>query len=390
MARIYLSPPELAGDELSRLGAALASGWLAPLGPEVEAFEADVARRCEMPFALATASGTAALHLALLAAGVGRGDEVWVSTLTFAATANAVAYVGATPVFVDSDLASWNIDPGLVIEELARAARADALPKALITVDLYGQCADHEAIANACRELGVVLIEDAAEALGASYRGRPAGSLGELSILSFNGNKIITTSGGGMLLGRDRATIDRARFLATQAREPVAHYEHAVVGYNYRLSNLLAAVGRAQLADLARRVEARRAIFDRYRDALAHLDGWAFMPEAAYGRSTRWLTCATIDARAAGAGRDRDGVLARLAAQDIEGRPVWKPLHLQPAFRGARVLRGDVAARLFADGLCLPSGSSLRISDQERVISAIAGGGSLTATPGCPPSPHRS
>jgi dTDP-4-amino-4,6-dideoxygalactose transaminase len=370
-ARIYLSPPDLTGRELAMLGEAVASGWIAPLGPQVDAFEAELAARVRMPHALALSSGTAALHLALLALGVGRGDTVWTASLTFAATANAIAYVGATPVFLDSTPASWNLDPGLLVEELDRAARAGALPRAMIGVDLYGQCADWDPIAAACRRHGVAIIEDAAEALGASYAGRPAGSLGDLAVLSFNGNKIITTSGGGALLGQRKDWIDRARHLATQAREPVAHYEHRDIGYNYRLSNLLAAVGRAQLADLDRRVEVRRAIRERYRTALGDLPGWSFMPEAGYGRATFWLTCATIDSEAAG--ETRDDVIARLAAVDIEARPVWKPLHLQPAFAGAPAVRGDVAARLFRDGICLPSGSSLGSRDQDRVIEVVIG-----------------
>ncbi|HEU4729224.1 MAG TPA: aminotransferase class I/II-fold pyridoxal phosphate-dependent enzyme [Kofleriaceae bacterium] len=367
--RIYLSPPELTGTELAMLGEAVASGWLAPLGAHVDAFEAETARRTGMPHAVALSSGTAALHLALLALGVGRGDEVWTSTLTFAATANAVAYVGAVPVFLDSHRASWNLDPGLFVEELERAAARHALPRAVIVVDLYGQCADWEPIAAACRHHGVPVIEDAAEALGATYRDQPAGSLGDLSILSFNGNKIITTSGGGMLLGARKEWTDRARYLATQARAPVRHYEHAEIGYNYRLSNLLAAVGRAQLADLDRRVEARRAIQARYRAALGDRPGWSFMPEASFGRATFWLTCATIDPAAAG--ETRDDVIDRLAAADIEARPVWKPLHLQPSFAGARVLRGQIAEELFRDGLCLPSGSGLTPRDQDRVIEVI-------------------
>jgi len=372
MSRILLSPPELTGHELAMLGEAIASGWIAPLGPHVDAFEAEVCARVDMPHAVALSSGTAALHLALLALGVGRDDTVWTSTLTFAATANAIAYVGARPVFLDSDRASWNLDPGLLAEELERAARANALPKALIGVDLYGQTADWDPIIAACRHHGVPIIEDAAEALGATYRGRPAGSLGDLSILSFNGNKIITTSGGGMLLAARKDWADRARHLATQAREPVRHYEHKDIGYNYRLSNLLAAVGRAQLADLTRRVEARRAIQERYRAALGDLPGWSFMPEASFGRATFWLTCATIDPGVAREPREsRDGVIDRLAALDIEVRPVWKPLHLQPAFAGAQVLRGQLAERLFREGLCLPSGSSLTARDQERVIEAI-------------------
>jgi pyridoxal phosphate-dependent aminotransferase EpsN len=369
MSRIYLSPPELSGHEAGLLAEALASNWITSLGPQLERFEADVVRRCAVPHAVGLSSGTAALHLALEILGVGRGDEVWVSTLTFAATANAVAYTGATPVFVDSDAATWNMDPALLAEALDDAARNGKLPRAVIAVDLYGQCADLDAIAEACARHGVALIEDAAEALGATYRGRPAGSAGVMAILSFNGNKIITTSGGGMLLCHDAGHAARARFLATQAREPERHYEHKVIGYNYRLSNLLAAVGCAQLADLDRRVEARRAINDRYRAGLADLPGWTFMPEAPYGRCTFWLTCATIDPAAGGPGRD--AVLDRLAAADIEGRPVWKPLHLQPVFRTCRVIGGAVAARLFADGICLPSGSSLRPDDQARVIETV-------------------
>jgi dTDP-4-amino-4,6-dideoxygalactose transaminase len=368
-ARIYLSPPELTGGELAMLGEAVASGWIAPLGPHVDAFEAETARRVDMPHAVALSSGTAALHLALLTLGIGRGDVVWTSTLTFAATANAIAYAGATPMFVDSDRASWNLDPGLLAEQLERAARSDTLPRAVIGVDLYGQCADWAPITAACRRHGVLIIEDAAEALGATYRDRPAGSLGDLSILSFNGNKIITTSGGGMLLATRKPWIDRARYLASQAREPVRHYEHKEVGYNYRLSNLLAAVGRAQLADLDRRVEARRAIQARYRAQLGDLPGWSFMPEASFGRATCWLTCATIDAKLAG--ETRDDVIDRLAAVDIEARPVWKPLHLQPAFAAAPVFRGQIAEALFRDGLCLPSGSALTHRDQDRVIEAV-------------------
>ena len=362
MARIYLSPPDLAGTELALLRDALDSGWIAPLGPHVDAFEAEMAQRLHMPHALALASGTAALHLALEVLGIGAGDQVWMSTLTFAATAFATSYVGAIPVFVDSDEISWNMDPGLLVQRLDDAARLGALPKAVIVVDLYGQCADFEPIAAACRYHGVFLIEDAAEALGATYHEQPAGSFGDLSILSFNGNKIITTSGGGMLLGHRKEWIDRARYLATQARSPVRHYEHEAIGYNYRMSNLLAAVGRAQLADLDRRVEAKRATNAAYRAALP---SWTFMPEAAYGRSTCWLTCALVD--------DRDRILDHLERADIEARPVWKPMHLQPVFSSAPRLGGGVAERLFAQGLCLPSGSGLMESDRERVIDAIRG-----------------
>ena len=365
MARVYLSAPDLNGREQHLVTDAIASGWIAPLGPHVDAFEAEMCRRLDVPHAVATSSGTAALHLALLVLGIGAGDRVWVSTLTFAASANAIAYVGATPVFVDSERTSWNMDPVLLAHELGRAARENELPKAIIVVDLYGQCADLAPIAAACRDHGVWLVEDAAEALGATYRGRPAGSFGDLAVLSFNGNKIITTSGGGMLLGARKDWLDRARYLATQARQPVAHYEHEDIGYNYRLSNLLAAVGRAQLSDLDRRVDARRAINARYREGLTGL-GWTFMPELEYGRSTCWLTCATV-----GSSLMRDRVIAALAAEDIEARPVWKPMHLQPVFRGARAIGGHVATELFATGLCLPSGSNLSMSTIDRVIAIV-------------------
>ncbi len=370
MAKLFLSPPDLAGTELAMLQDAIESNWIAPLGPHVDAFEAEMCARLDLPHAVALSSGTAGLHLALEVLGVGAGDEVWLSTLTFAATANAVRYVGATPVFVDSDRATWNMDPGLLAQALDDASLRPGgkLPRAVIVVDLYGQCADLEPIAAACRRHGVALIEDAAEALGATYHGRPAGWFGDLSVLSFNGNKIITTSGGGMLLGRSKAHIERARYLATQAREPARHYEHTTIGYNYRLSNLLAAVGRAQLADLDRRVAARRATNAFYRRAL-ELPGWAFMPEAAYGRSTCWLTCATIDPAAFGF--DRDAVIDQLAADHIEGRPVWKPMHLQPVFSGCRRIGGNVAEALFTAGICLPSGSNLSEDDRARVVASV-------------------
>lgn len=374
MARIYLSPPDIAGDELSLLRDAVESNWLAPLGPHVDAFEGETCARVQMPHACATSSGTAALHLALMVAGVGAGDEVWISTLTFAATANAVMYLGARPVFIDSEPRTWNADAELIVTQLERAAKRNALPRAMIIVDLYGQCADYDPIAAACRQHGVVLIEDAAEALGATYKGQPAGSFGDLSILSFNGNKIITTSGGGMLLGHDKALIDQARYLATQAREPARHYEHTTIGYNYRLSNLLAAVGRAQLADLDRRIRARRDVNAWYRRTLGELPGWSFMPEAAFGTATFWLTCATIALPRFGA--SRDDVIDALAAADIEARPVWKPMHLQPVFLGFQVLARDgvtttTAEQLFADGICLPSGSRLTEADLQRTAAVV-------------------
>ena len=318
-------------------------------------------------YAVALSSGTAALHLALIVYGVGRGDHVLVSDLTFAASVNPILYVGAIPVLIDSDPDTWNISVALLAEELA--ARRAAPPKAAILVDLYGQVADHHAIAPLLAEHGVLHVADAAESLGSTYAGRPAASFGASAALSFNGNKIITTSGGGMLVTDDANVAERARHLSTQAREPVAHYEHVDVGYNYRLSNLLAALGRAQLADLDRRVERRRALFDRYAAALDHRPGIGFMPEAPTGRGNRWLTCMTIDAAITGCTPEQ--IRMHLETLDIEARPTWKPMHLQPVFAGCPARLDGTAARLFESGLCLPSGSSLTAHDQDRVIQGI-------------------
>ena len=369
MARIFLSPPDVGEHERQLLLDAFDSNWIAPLGPQVDAFEAELAVYVGVGHAAALSSGTAALHLALQLLEVGPGDEVLTSTLTFAATANAVTYVGARPAFVDVDPGTWQLDPALLAETLQARARQGRLPAAVITVDLYGQCADADAIADACARFDVPIIEDAAEALGATYKDRRAGALGRVAVLSFNGNKIITTSGGGMLVADDAPLVERARFLATQARDPAPHYEHSTVGYNYRLSNLLAAVGRAQLAGLDAKVAARRRVNARYRDGLAHLPGLGFMPEAPYGRSTCWLTCVTVAAEAFGATPDE--IRKALAAADIEARPVWKPMHLQPVFAGCAVAGGAVSADLFARGLCLPSGSNLAPGDQDRVIDVV-------------------
>lgn len=367
--RIHLSPPETTPADEQALIRAFRSGWVAPAGPELEEFERELAAVTGRKRAVALASGTAALHLGLIAAGVGRGDRVLVSTLTFAATANAVRYVGAEPVFVDSDPQTWNVDPDLVAEELEDGARRGERYAAFLAVDLYGQCADYSKLEPLCREHGVVLIEDAAEALGATHRDRPAGGFGEAAALSFNGNKIITTSGGGAYLTDSEEAAELVRRLATQAREPVVHYEHTRVGYNYRLSNLLAALGRSQLADLERRVEIRRAHNAAYRKGLADLPGVEFMPEAGNGRSTFWLTCMTIDPDRAST--DRERVRLELDRHRIEARPVWKPMHLQPVYRGCRVVGGKVAERLFDHGLCLPSGSSLTPAQRERVIDIV-------------------
>ena len=369
MNRIYLSPPDVGAAERALLLDAFDSGWIAPLGPHVDAFEREFAAAVGVPHAVALSSGTAALHLALEILGAGRGDEVITSTLTFAATANAICYVGATPVFVDVSPETWNLDPDRLDEELARRARLGRRVAAVIAVDLYGQSADYRRIEAICERHGVRLIEDAAEGLGATCGSRQVGAFGDCAAFSFNGNKIITTSGGGMLVSRRRDIVERARYLSTQARQPVAHYEHEDVGYNYRLSNLLAAVGRGQLAGLDAKVARRRAVRAAYQSALAGCRGIEFMPEAAYGRSNGWLTCVTIDPALFGA--DREAVRLFLESRNIESRPVWKPMHLQPVFRQAAVGGGSVAEALFATGLCLPSGSSLTAEDQQRVISSL-------------------
>jgi len=367
--RIYLSPPHMSGLEQQYVQAAFASNWVAPLGPNVDAFEAEFGAVVGAPYALALSSGTAALHLALLHLGIGPGDEVAVSTLTFAASVNPILYVGARPVFIDSETASWNMDPQLLADFLAERARQKRLPKAVILVHLYGQSGDIAPILALCEQYDVPLLEDAAEALGATYRGQSPGTLGRAGIFSFNGNKIITTSGGGMLVSADKALIDHARKLATQAREPAAHYEHTEVGYNYRLSNVLAGIGRGQLQVLDERVAACRRNFAYYQAALGNCPGVRFMPEAPWGTHTRWLTTLTIDPAQFGA--DREAVRLALEAENIEARPLWKPMHLQPVFAGYESVGGDVAAGLFAQGLCLPSGSDLMAADLERVTAVV-------------------
>jgi pyridoxal phosphate-dependent aminotransferase EpsN len=331
MGRLYLSPPHQSGLEREFVEDAIASNWIAPLGPHVDAFEQEIANVIQGSHAVALSSGTAALHLAARLMGVERGDEIICPSLTFSASANVVVYEGARPVFIDCDAGSWNMDPDLLAEELRDRARVGRMPRAVIVVDLYGQSADYDRIAPICEEYGIPLIEDAAEALGATYKGKPVGRFGQSAAFSFNGNKIITTSGGGMLVSQDEELVRKARFLATQARDPASHYQHSTIGYNYRLSNILAAIGRAQLRVLQERVEARRRIFDTYVELLEDLPGVEFMPEAPYGRCNRWLTCLTIEPEAFGA--TREDVRLALEAEDIEARPVWKPMHLQPVFK---------------------------------------------------------
>lgn len=348
---------------------AFESNWIAPLGPHVDAFERGLAARCGRRAAAAVSSGTAALQLGLRLVGVKPGDEVLVPTLTFVATANAAVYLGARPVFLDVSEETWTIAPDALAEELERRSRSGSLPVAVVSVDLYGQCADYGALEPLCAHYGVALVEDAAEALGADAFGRPAGAFGACAAVSFNGNKIITTSGGGALLADDEELVGRARWLASQAREPVAHYEHTEIGYNLRLSNLLAALGIAQLAGLDDRVARRREIRRRYADALSSSPGVEMMPEAPYGRSTGWLSCILVDP--AEAGVDREALRLALEQEDIESRPTWKPLHLQPVYADAPRTGCRVAESIFERGLCLPSGSNLAPADQDRVIGIL-------------------
>ncbi|MCL0035160.1 aminotransferase class I/II-fold pyridoxal phosphate-dependent enzyme [Thermodesulfovibrionales bacterium] len=429
--RIFLSPPHMSGYEQQFIAEAFESNYIAPLGPQVDAFEKEFAEKIGIPHALALSSGTAAMHLALHQIGVREGDEVIASTLTFIGSVSPVTFLGGKPVFIDADYATWNMDPNLLAEEINFCDKKGKLPKAVVPTDLYGQCADLDRILEICEPYGIPVIIDAAEALGAVYysanselgmlnselKGQKhinqlkinnskfkiahhAGVGAKAAIFSFNGNKIITTSGGGMLVSEDKDFIDQARFLSQQARDDAPHYEHSQIGFNYRMSNILAAIGRGQLKVLDDRVEAKRQIFEKYKEALKDVDGIEFMPEAAYGRASRWLTVILITPHKFGV--DRETVRLALEAENIEAKPVWKPMHLQPVFdcgsrfkvQGseimqekattkiqnskfkiqnypARVVRGKVAEDLFKRGLCLPSGTAMTDEDIGRVVSVI-------------------
>jgi dTDP-4-amino-4,6-dideoxygalactose transaminase len=367
--RVFLSPPDVGELEEEYVVAALRSGWVAPVGPEIDAFEREMAQRTGTTHAVAVSSGTAGLHLALMALGVGPGHVVVVPTLTFAATANAVVYTGAEPIFVDCDPATGNLDVPLLADVLSELRADGSDIGAVIPVDMFGSCVDYGAMLPIVRDAGVPVIEDAAEALGATYAGAPAGSFGRISVLSFNGNKIMTTSGGGMVLSNDAALADRCRYLATQARQPVAHYEHHDIGYNYRLSNLLAALGRAQLRRLDEMVERRRSLRERYAKLFADVEGVRLLADADM-ESNCWLTTIVVDPVRAGWHAADLG--AHLATLDIETRPLWKPMHLQPVFAGRRSVLTGASQRLFETGLTLPSGSALDESRVGQVLDAIA------------------
>jgi len=371
--RIYLSPPHIGEYEQQFVAEAFASNWIAPLGPQVDAFEHELAGYVGIKGALALNSGTAAIHLALRYLQVGPGDRVFCSSLTFSGSAYPIVYQGAEPVFIDSEPESWNMSPSALERAFAEAERSGKLPQAVIIVNLYGQSADMAPLLALCERYGVPVIEDAAESLGATYQGKASGTFGKFGVYSFNGNKILTTSGGGMLISDDVEAIKKARFWSTQARDPARHYQHSEIGYNYRLSNVLAAIGRGQLRGLEGRIAAKRRIFERYFQAFATIPGITLMPEAPYGRSNRWLTVLTIDPQRCGVTANQ--IIETLEAQNIEARPVWKPLHLQPVFAGTAYYRhredDSVSERLFAHGLCLPSGSNLQEEEQERVIDCV-------------------
>ncbi|WP_317987044.1 DegT/DnrJ/EryC1/StrS family aminotransferase [Sutcliffiella rhizosphaerae] len=351
---------------------AFQTNWIAPLGPNVDAFEKEIAEKVGVNDAVAVSSGTAAIHLALSLLGVGKGDKVFCSTLTFVASANPILYQGAEPVFIDSEPDTWNMSPKALQRALQESFAKGNLPKAVIVVNLYGQSAKMDEIVSLCNMYRVPVIEDAAESLGSSYKGIPSGTFGIMGIYSFNGNKIITTSGGGMLVTNNKELAVKARFLAAQARDNAIHYQHSQMGYNYRLSNILAGIGRSQLEVLDKRVLERREVFKRYVKGLHNIDGISFMPELTNSISNRWLTAVLVSEEA---GVTSSQVITALAQENIEARPVWKPLHLQPLFKNCKYFRHsetiDVATEFFQRGICLPSGSNLTIEDQDRVINCI-------------------
>jgi pyridoxal phosphate-dependent aminotransferase EpsN len=361
----------MGGMELDYVEQAFRDNYIVPLGPNVEAFEHEFEQMLGGGHCTAMVSGTAALHVSLRIHGISPGDEVVSSDLTFVASTAPILYQGATPVFVDAEPRTWNMDLDLLEEFLTSRRRSNSLPKAVVLVHLYGQPADLDRAAELCEEHGVALVEDAAESLGSEHRGRPTGTFGRMGIFSFNGNKIITTGGGGMLWSPDSATAQRAGFLITQARDEAPHYQHSEVGYNYRMSNVLAGIGLGQLKVLSERVEQKRAIFEGYRERLAKTEKIAFMPEAPGGRANRWLSCVLFGDEAEEGFALREAVRLALASEDIEARPIWKPMHLQPLYSGAECVGGGVGEDLFARGLCLPSGTALSSSDLDRICEII-------------------
>jgi dTDP-4-amino-4,6-dideoxygalactose transaminase len=369
--KIGLSLPHMSGREMKYINEAFDSNWIAPLGPNVDNFEKAMARYLSVNSCAALSSGTAAIHLALIILGVKTGDEVICSTFTFTASANPIVYLGATPVFVDSEPETWNMDPVLLEEAVVDRIRVGKKPKAIIVVHLYGMPAKILEIKNIAAKYNIPLIEDAAEAIGSEYDDKKCGSFGSIGILSFNGNKIITTSGGGALVSNNREFVEQARFLSTQAADKAVHYQHSRIGYNYRLSNILAGIGLGQLEVLDARVEARRRIFSKYFDALSKINGISFLPEPdSKYKSNRWLTTIVIDPDHTD-GKTREDIRLGLEKENIESRPLWKPLHIQPVFLSCPSYINDVSYNLFVNGLCLPSGSNLTDNDLDRIIECI-------------------
>ena len=365
--RIYLSPPHMSNAEKELLCEAFDSNWIAPLGPNLDAFEKEVSKYLNIKYSSALSSGTAALHLALRILGISKGDKVICPTFTFAASANVIMYENAIPIFIDSDIKTWTIDVNLL-----EIAFKKYRPKAIISVDIYGQSCDYETIHELCEKYNVLLIEDSAEAFGSKYKNKFLGTMGDIGIYSFNGNKIMTTSGGGMLVSKNKKYVEKSKFLSSQARENKIHYEHKELGYNYRMSNLLAAIGRGQLKRFDSMMKKRREIFDRYYNELSDIDGIEFLEESKYCLSNRWLTILTINK--AKLDVDKDIIIKSLEKDNIESRPLWKPMHLQPFFKNHIYIKGkntDISARLFKNGICLPSGSSLSKEDQFKIIKII-------------------
>ncbi|AHA06912.1 pyridoxal phosphate-dependent aminotransferase [Bacillus toyonensis] len=371
--RIYLSSPHMSGNEQKYIQNAFDTNWVAPLGPNVDGFERELASFVGVRGGTAVSSGTAAIHLALQLLGIQKGDTVFCSSFTFVASANPIVYLGAEPVFIDSEPETWNMSPSALAHALYEANKMGNLPKAIILVHLYGQSAKLDEILSLCHQYNVPIVEDAAESLGSTYKGKASGTFGKFGVYSFNGNKIITTSGGGMLVSNDVEALERARFLATQAKDPAPHYEHSEIGYNYRLSNILAGIGRGQLEVLEDRVRARRFVYKRYYEALSNMPGFYFMPELEHTRPNRWLTTLTIDEKESGISIGK--LLRILAEENIEARPMWKPLHMQSLFKEMKYYphskNEDVSQYLFQSGICLPSGSNMLAEDQQRVIQSI-------------------
>ncbi len=368
--KIWLSSPHMGEEEFEFVKDAFETNWIAPLGPHVNGFEDELAKVTNVKHVAALSSGTAAIHLALILLGVERDDEVICQSFTFSASANPIVYQGAIPVFVDSEIDTWNMDPVLLEETIKDRIKKGKKPKAIIVVHLYGMPAKLKEIRDISVKYQVPIIEDAAEALGSKYNNRPAGSFGKFGILSFNGNKIITTSGGGALLSNNKKLIEKARFLATQARDNAPHYQHSHIGYNYRMSNVLAGIGRGQLKVLDKRVKQRRGNFEFYKKHLNNIGGIEFQPESENSFSNRWLTAITINSKITN-GITREDVRRALEKENIEARPLWKPMHLQPIFKNAPKYVNGTSEKLFKNGLCLPSGSNLTIKDLERIVKII-------------------